>query len=88
MTEDQETRRRRLRYRSTYRGNKEMDLLLGGFAAQHLDGLDAGQLDRYEALMDADDLDIYNWATGRSPVPQAYDNDIMALLKALQIKPR
>ena len=36
MTEDLETRRKRLRYRCWHRGTKELDLLVGRFADAHL----------------------------------------------------
>src|SRR5690606_23934808 len=36
LREDIETRRKRLLHRSRYTGMKETDILLGGFAAQHL----------------------------------------------------
>jgi antitoxin CptB len=81
MVEDDRTRRKRLKYRSIYRGNKELDIIFGAFARKHLDGLNAEQLDRYETLLEADDLDIYNWLVGRTPIPQEYDHDVLAMLR-------
>ncbi len=85
MTEDQNTRRRRLRYRSYYRGNKEMDLILGAFAEQCLGGLSDEELDHYERLLEADDLEVYNWVAGREPVPEEHDTTVMARLRQLKI---
>jgi len=56
-------------------------LLLGEFARAHLPDLSEDQLDRFEALLANDDADIYGWLTGRFPVPEALDDDVMALLK-------
>jgi antitoxin CptB len=82
MPEDLEGRRRRLLYRSCYTGMKETDILLGGFAKAHLHAFDAGQLARYEALLETnEDPQIYAWAIGRDPVPPAFDTDVMALLR-------
>lgn len=81
MAEDDRTRRKRLKYRSIYRGNKELDIIFGAFARKYLDGLDAAQLDRFETLLEADDLDIYNWLVGRTPIPPEYDHDVLAMLR-------
>lgn len=78
-------RRRRLIYRSRYTGMKETDLLLGPFAVQHVPGFSVEQLDRYERLLDAPDPDIFDWATGRQPVPAAYDTDVMSLLRNFKV---
>lgn len=87
MTEDIAIRRKRLLHRSRYTGIKETDILLGAFAERHLPGFDAGQLDRYEALLETgSDPVIYAWAIGAMPVPPEHDNDVMALLKAFKLK--
>jgi antitoxin CptB len=82
LTETTAVRRKRLLLRSRYRGFLENDLLLGGFADRHLDRLDEGQLDRYEALLAEPDHDIFAWAADMRPVPARHDNDVMALLRA------
>ncbi len=63
MTED--TRIKRLRMRSWRRGTKEMDLILGPFADRRAAGLDAAMLDRYEALLEENDQDLYAWILAR-----------------------
>jgi succinate dehydrogenase flavin-adding protein (antitoxin of CptAB toxin-antitoxin module) len=86
MTEPLEDRRRRLIYRSLYTGMKETDILLGAFARQHLPLLSAEQLDRYERLLELNqDPQVYAWAIGREPVPDQFDNDVMALLKNFKL---
>jgi antitoxin CptB len=74
-------RRRQLRFRSWHRGTREADLLLGTFADAHLDAFTTEQLDRYAALLENSDPDIYDWVTGRAPVPPEHDNDVMHLLR-------
>lgn len=80
MAEDQDIRRKRLRYRSWHRGTKELDLVLGAFADRHLAGLTPGELDDYEAILEADEHDIYGWLTGNRPVPAEHDNAVMAAI--------
>lgn len=58
---DQETRIKRLRIRSWRRGMKEMDLILGPFADEHLPKLDAAMQVQYEALLEEADPDLYSW---------------------------
>jgi antitoxin CptB len=74
--------RRRLRFRCWHRGTREADLLLGSFADAHIDGLDAEQLARFGALLENNDPDLYDWMTGKVPVPPEHDHDVMQLLKA------
>ena len=80
MTDSLDPRRKRLLFRSRHRGTKETDLMLGGFAERHLAALDDRQLDRFEALLDLPDGDLFDWITGRVPPPPAHDDDVMALL--------
>jgi len=72
MTETPEIRLRRLKMRSIRRGIKEMDLILTDFTDRELAGLDAGELDLYEALLEENDHDIYGWISGRDAVPERY----------------
>ena len=72
---------KRLLFRSTHRGMKETDTLLGGFAAENLADLTDAQLDCFEALLDQSDADLFDWITGKAPLPDAFDTDLMGLLK-------
>lgn len=84
MDDAVETRRKRLLFQSTHRGNKENDLLLGAFAEEHLAGFSAAQLARYEALLDEDDQDIFDWMTERRAPPAEKMTDVLALLLAFK----
>jgi antitoxin CptB len=85
MSEPITVRRKRLLYRSRYRGCLESDLLFGGFADHYLMTLDARQLDRYEALLDESDQDLLAWVFGRGPVPPRHDHDVLHLLRGFQL---
>lgn len=83
-----EIRRKRLTFRSWHRGTRETDLLLGSFAERHLGAFTDEQLDRYERILENNDPDIYDWMTGRTPVPPEHDHDVMHLLKAFEFAPK
>jgi antitoxin CptB len=79
---EDEVRRRRLYFRSAHRGSKELDLILGPFAARYLGGFDESQLESYERLLETPDPELYNWLVGRTPVPDADKSDVLELLLA------
>ena len=72
MTEPLDIRRKRLAIRAWRRGIKEMDLILGGYADAELAGMDARDMDGFEALMAEDDHDIYQWVSGQAAPPEAH----------------
>lgn len=78
-------RRKRLLYRSRYRGTQEADLLIGNFADQHLPTMSESQLDLFERLLDENDVDLVNWVTGRAPVPAHIQNAVFDLLKNFKL---
>jgi antitoxin CptB len=73
-------RRKRLLFRSWHRGTRESDLILGRFADAYLVSFDGVQLDRYEALLECADADLFDWIGGRATPPPAHDHDVMRLL--------
>ncbi len=79
--ESLDIRRKRLKYRSQHRGTRELDLLLGRFAAERLDALDAAQVDRFEALLEAPSPLVYAWVTGQDAPPPELDSDVLRLLR-------
>ena len=87
MPAPSDIRRKRLLFRSWHRGTRESDLILGRFAEAHLDGFDAGQLDRYERLLECSDADLFDWVSGRAPPPAEHDHDVTRLLLAFRGAP-
>jgi len=76
-----DARLKRLIYRCQHRGMKEVDALLGRFVGRHAAELDDGDLARLEALVDVPDNDLYNWLTGKGPIPAAHDHALMTRLR-------
>lgn len=72
MPEPRDTRLRRLTMRSMRRGILEMDILLSRYARARLSALDADALDTYDALLEENDQDLYQWVSGQTPAPERY----------------
>ncbi len=87
IAETLDIRRKRLKYRSQHRGTKELDLLLGRFAVARLDTLNAGQIDRFEALLEAPSPLVYAWVVGQDAPPPDMDTDILRLLREFNRRP-
>ncbi len=74
--------RKRLLYRSNYRGFKEADILLGGFVKTYINEMSDLEVAQFEHLLTAKDHDIYDWYTGTQTLPEEYDTPLFAKLKA------
>ena len=81
-----ELRRKRLLYRSVYRGNKENDILLGQFARAHIGEFDSAELDQYARLLQFGDNEIYDWMSGKVPVPTESDSPVVRKLLAFRVR--
>ena len=82
-----DVRRTRLLFRSWHRGTQETDLILGSFAEISLATFDTAQLDRFEALLDCADVELFDWMAGRSLPPTEHDHDVMRLLRSFRYVP-
>ena len=76
---------KRLTYRSWHRGCKETDLVLGTYCDQNIATLKAEELQRFEALLDEEDADIWAWLTGKTPCPKPKFAHLIAELQALKL---
>ena len=83
---DLDFRRKRLLYRSVYRGNKENDILLGQFARAHIESFGSDELDQYERLLAAADNDIFDWVSGQAEVPPEADTPVLRKLMAFRVR--
>ncbi len=82
MSENVETRRRRLLFRAEHRGFKEADLVIGGYARKNLPSMSEAALDEFEALIETPDQDLYAWIVGREPVPDEFRGPVFDSLAA------
>jgi antitoxin CptB len=72
-----ELRRKRLLWRSSHRGIREMDLLMGGFAQCRLPTMTENELNAFEALIELPDQDLLAWITGEAAVPPTIGNALL-----------
>ena len=84
MSEDIDTRRKRLYMRSIRRGIKEMDLILTRFADAHLAEMEAAELDLYDRLLSENDHDLYQWVSGQAAPPAVYSGMIAGMSEGMR----
>ncbi len=58
---NKEILKKKIIYRSTHRGTKEMDLLLGSFVRRHINKLNTTDLKDLDLLTQFDDETLYNF---------------------------
>ena len=81
MSTDIEQIKKKIIYRSNYRGTKEMDKLLGAFTSKYLNQLDYKDLDELIKLLEIDDNNLYNFYNGIETNIEFEDNKINSLFK-------
>ena len=81
MTADIEQIKKKIIYRSNYRGTKEMDKLLGAFTNRYLDQLNYNDLNELIRLLEIDDNNLYNFYNGLETNIEFEDNKINSLFK-------
>ena len=78
--------KKKIIYRSNYRGTKEMDKLLGAFTKKYIDLLNENELIELEKLLNIDDTNLYNFYNGIKTEIIIEKNDITSLFKKFQFK--
>jgi antitoxin CptB len=76
-----------VRFRAWRRGFREADLILGPFADAHAHAMDEAELARFERLLEQPDHDLYGWILGSVPAPAAFDDELLARLRAFRPPP-
>ena len=73
--------KKKIIYRSNYRGTKEMDKLLGSFTKKYIEQLSPKDLTDLEKLLDIDDTNLYNYYNGLNCDFKFKENFINSLFK-------
>ena len=81
MTLNIDQLKKKIIYRSNYRGTKEMDKLLGAFTKKYIETLSIKDLKDLEELLDIDDANLYNFYNGLDCNIKIKDNHIYMLFK-------
>jgi len=72
-------------YRSTHRGSKEMDILLGNFVKKNIDKFNENELLDLNKILNYDDEFLHNFYFDKNTHKQTLDNKIMKMLKEFKI---
>ena len=82
---DKEILKKKIIYRSLYRGTKEMDLLLGKFVKKYIDQFSYIELKDLEKLIFMEDEILYKWYFENEFDNNIPNTNISALLKNFKI---
>jgi antitoxin CptB len=81
MTLNIDLLKKKIIYRSNYRGTKEMDKLLGSFTKKYIETLSFKDLSDLEKLLDIDDTNLYNYYNGLDCDFEFKENYVNSLFK-------
>ena len=81
MEFDIELLKKKIIYRSSYRGTKEMDKLLGAFTIKYINSLNKKDLIDLEKLLNIDDDNLYNFYNGLKTDFNFENNNINSLFQ-------
>ena len=73
--------KKKIIYRSNYRGTKEMDKLLGAFTKKYINQLNQEELIDLEKLLDIDDTSLYNFFNGIDNEIKFDETNVLKLFK-------
>ena len=81
MTFNIDQLKKKIIYRSNYRGTKEMDKLLGAFTKKYINQLNQEELIDLEKLLDIDDTSLYNFFNGIDNKIKFDETNVLKLFK-------
>ena len=85
MSEELEIFKKKLLYRASYRGTKEMDILLTKFVKKYLNTFDDDQLKQLEKFLEFEDEIIYNFYNFDKVKKEIDKNKISEIFKNFKI---
>ena len=75
----------KIKYRSAYRGTKEMDMLLSSFVTSIINDLNETELEKLNDFLKCNDEDIYNFYMNNIPIIEFKENKILNLFKNFKV---
>lgn len=82
MDDDLETRRRRAAWRSSHRGTKELDLLIGGYAKARLAAMSERELAHFETFLTQNDPELQAWLLAPQTEPEPAFAELVASVRS------
>jgi len=77
--------RKKILYRSEYRGIKEMELLLNSFVKKHINDFSIVELKQLDDLLNFDDNSLFKWYINKKVEIKIPNNKVSKLLKNFKI---
>ena len=77
--------RKKILYRSEYRGIKEMELLLNSFVKKHINDFSIVELKQLDDLLNFDDDSLFKWYLNKNEEIKIPNNKVSNLLKNFKI---
>ena len=77
--------RKKILYRSEYRGIKEMELLLNSFVKKHINNFSIIELKQLDDLLNFDDDSLFKWYLSKKCEIKIPNNKVTKLLKNFKI---
>ena len=77
--------RNKIKYRASYRGTKEMDILLTSFTNSIINNLEYFELLKLNQFLNMNDEDIYKFYFNNDPISSFNDEKILKLFKSFKI---
>ena len=82
---NKEILKKKIIYRSTHRGSKEMDILLGNFTKKYLNNFNSTELKDLEQILLIEDEILYEWYFSKKKNQNIPINKISKLLKKFKL---
>lgn len=67
----------RMKFRAWHRGTREADFMIGGYFDRYHAEWNEADMQWFEALLDADDVDVMAWALQSQPVPERFHGHML-----------
>ncbi len=84
MSSNTDELKKKIIYRSNYRGTKEMDKLLGKFVKKYINDLQEKDLLDLDKFLNIDDTNLYNFYNGFETDFEIEKNNISLLFKSFK----
>ena len=86
MNNDIKNLKKRLIYRSQYRGTKEMDKLVGSFVNTYINNFDSEKLNELEKFLTIDDDNLYKFYNNQLDNIEGANKELLKLFKTFVYK--
>lgn len=67
----------KMKFRAWHRGTREADFMIGGYFDRYHAEWDEDDMQWFEALLDAEDVDVMSWALQTQPVPERFHGHML-----------